>query len=178
VADDCGTSGRRGVVGAGGMIAITDVNRLTSTDAFCSSCHSMATLAVDANFKQSAHEANAAGLRVGCADCHIPPGNWFAETYDHAAFALRDVFAEYTHDFSDPARWDKRRSELAADVRDELRRTDSATCRKCHDGAAVRPAIEAGRAAHASLQQSGMTCIDCHANRVHGPASRASGPAR
>jgi cytochrome c-type protein NapC len=163
-----------GVAGAAAIIVSTEVNRRTSTDAFCTSCHSMAMLAEDPHFKQSSHEANAAGVHVGCADCHIPPGNWFAETYDHAASGLRDGIAEYTHNFNDPAVWDKRRAELAAEVRDEMRRADSVTCRKCHDAAAIRPASEAGRASHAMLAQGRMTCVDCHTNVVHAPSAPAS----
>jgi nitrate/TMAO reductase-like tetraheme cytochrome c subunit len=162
-----------GVIGAGGIIISLEVNRATSTDAFCSSCHSMATLATDPYFRQSRHEANAAGFQVSCSDCHIPSGNWFVETYAHVAFGLRDVVAEYTHNFTDPELWQKRRTELAEQVRDEIRRDDSITCRKCHDAAAIRLATEAGRAAHAMLAQGQVTCTDCHINLVHAPAAGA-----
>jgi trimethylamine-N-oxide reductase cytochrome c-type subunit TorC len=80
---------------------------------------------------------------------------------------LRDVVAEYTHNYNDPGLWNKRRVELAAEVRDQMHRNDSATCRKCHDAAAIRPASEAGRASHATLKQGQATSIDCHANIVH-----------
>jgi trimethylamine-N-oxide reductase cytochrome c-type subunit TorC len=159
-----------GVVGAGTIIASTEINRRTSTDTFCTSCHSMATLVADPRFQQSGHKANAAGVRVGCADCHIPPGNWFVETFAHFSSGLKDVVADYTRNFDDPAVWQKRRTELAVEVRDLMRRNDSITCRKCHDAAAIRPASDAGRSAHAALQQGGATCIDCHANIVHAPA--------
>jgi nitrate/TMAO reductase-like tetraheme cytochrome c subunit len=157
------------VIGAGGIIVSLEVNRATSTDAFCTSCHSMATLAADPHFRQSRHEANAAGLRVGCSDCHIQSGNWFVETYTHVASGLRDVVAEYTHNFKDPEVWQKRRTELAEEVRGEMRRNGSITCRKCHDAVAIRPPTEAGRAAHAMLTQGQVTCIDCHINLVHAP---------
>jgi len=159
-----------GVAGAAAIIASIEINRRTSTDALCTSCHSMATLVADTHFQQSGHEANAAGIRVGCSDCHIPSGNWFVETYAHVSSAVKDVIAEYTHNFDDPAVWEKRRIELAAEVRDQMRRNDSITCRKCHDAAAIRPTSEAGRSAHAMLQQGRMTCIDCHSNVVHAPA--------
>ena len=158
-----------GVIGAGGIIVSLEVNRATSTDAFCTSCHTMATVAADPHFRQSRHEANAAGLPVSCGDCHIPSGNWFVETYAHVAFGLRDVVAEYTHNFNDPEVWQKRRTELAEEVRGEMRRNGDVTCRKCHDAAAIRPATEAGRAAHAMLAQGQVTCVDCHINLVHAP---------
>jgi nitrate/TMAO reductase-like tetraheme cytochrome c subunit len=167
-----------GVAGAAAIIVSTEINRRTSTDAFCTSCHSMATVADDPHYKQSIHRANSAGIRVGCADCHLPPGNWFTETYDHAAYAVRDVFAEYTHNFNDPAAWAKRRSEIAGEVRDEMRRSDSASCRKCHDAAAIRPVSEAGRGAHAIVAQPRTTCVDCHTNLEHAPAAATSAVSR
>jgi nitrate/TMAO reductase-like tetraheme cytochrome c subunit len=166
----CALIGIGGVAGAGAIIASTEINRLTSTDALCASCHSMATLAADPHFQQSGHKANAAGIKVGCADCHIAPGNWFVETYAHVSSGLRDVVAEHTLNLDDPVVWQKRRTELAAEVHEQMRRNDGATCRKCHDAAGIRPASEAGRAAHAALKQGGVTCIDCHSNVVHAPA--------
>jgi nitrate/TMAO reductase-like tetraheme cytochrome c subunit len=159
-----------GVVGAGAIVASTEFNRRTSTDALCTSCHSMAILVADPHFQQSGHKANAAGIRVGCSDCHIPSGNWFIETYVHVTSAVKDVIAEYTHNFDDPAVWQKRRTELAVEVRDQMHRNDSITCRKCHDAAAIHPKSDAGRSAHVALQQGGVTCIDCHSNVAHAPA--------
>jgi cytochrome c-type protein NapC len=163
-----------GLAGAIAVIASAEINRRTATERFCISCHTMATLADDPHFKQSAHESNSAGIRVGCSDCHIPPGNWFSETYTHVSLGVKDVLAEYTHNFNDPSVWEKRRSELAAEVREEMRRNDSSTCRKCHNATAIAPKTEAGRAAHAMLQQGRMTCIDCHFNLTHAPVSPSS----
>jgi cytochrome c-type protein NapC len=158
-----------GILGAAAILASVQANEWTSTDSFCTSCHTMASLAADPHFQQSAHLANAAGVRPSCGDCHIPAPNWFVETYTHAVKGVKDVIAERTHDFSDPAVWEARRVELARFVRDEMRGQDSATCRSCHAAAAIHPASERGRAAHALLQQRRVTCIDCHFNLVHAP---------
>lgn len=157
------------LIGAGLILGSIAINRFTSTDAFCTSCHAMATLALDPHYLQSAHQANSAGVRVGCGDCHIPHGSWFAETYAHAADGIRDEIAELTHNYDDPGVWEPRRIALADVVRDQMRRDDSATCRDCHDPATIKPKSEAGRAAHALLAQSRLTCIDCHINLVHAP---------
>ena len=159
-----------GLIGASAIVISTEINRRTSTDAFCTSCHSMAVMAADPHFQQSGHEANAAGIRVSCSDCHIPPGNWFIETYAHVSSGLRDVIAEYTHNFDDPTVWQRRRGELALQVHDQMRRSSGITCRKCHDAVAIHPTSDAGRSAHAALQQGRVTCIDCHANIVHSQA--------
>jgi cytochrome c-type protein NapC len=157
------------VLGAGGIIVSLKVNRATSTDAFCTSCHSMAGLASDPHFVTSAHRANSEGVRPTCGDCHIPKTNWFVETYTHVSSGTRDVIAEYTHNFSDPKIWEARRVELAHEVRAVMRSQDSVTCRGCHDAGVIQPISERGRAAHALLRERRMTCIDCHFNLVHAP---------
>lgn len=163
-----------GLLGAAVIIVSVEVNRATSTDAFCSSCHSMSQLAADPVFAKSAHRSNTAGVQPSCGDCHIPRTNWFIETYTHVASGVRDVIAEYTSNVSDPAVWEKRRIELAHYVRDEMRANDSVTCRGCHASAAIQPASERGRAAHALLAERRLTCIDCHFNLVHAPVPPSS----
>ena len=158
-----------GVLGAGAIVASVEINRHTSTDAFCTSCHSMGHLAADPFFTRSSHRNSSAGVLPSCGDCHIPKTNWFVETYAHVAGGIRDVIAENTNNFADPAVWEKRRVELAHYVRDEMRRHDSVTCRGCHVASAIQPASQRGRAAHALLAEGRMTCIDCHFNLVHAP---------
>jgi nitrate/TMAO reductase-like tetraheme cytochrome c subunit len=158
-----------GLLGAGGILVSLEVNRATSTDAFCTSGHSMTFVANDPIFPGSAHRANSVGVRPSCGDCHIPRTNWFVETYTHAKSGLRDVIAETTHNYSDPKIWEERRVALAHEVRDVMRAEDSVTCRSCHDAAAIKPKSERGQAAHALLHDSRATCIDCHFNLVHAP---------
>ena len=158
-----------GVLGAGALLASVEVNRHTSTDAFCTSCHSMKHVAADPFFAKSKHRSNTAGVVVGCADCHIPTTNWFVETYVHVSSGIRDVWAETTNNFADRAAWEKHRIALNQHVREEMRRNDGVTCRGCHVPATIKPASERGRAAHAMLAEGRMTCIDCHFNLVHAP---------
>jgi len=158
-----------GALGAGAIVASTFVNSYTSTEAFCTSCHSMAGIGSDPHYLQSAHRANAVGVRPSCADCHVPATNWFVETYAHISAGITDGIAELRGAGRDPAAWAARLPALADAVREEMRRDDSATCRKCHDAGTIHPASEAGRAAHAMLAQRQVTCIDCHFNIVHTP---------
>jgi nitrate/TMAO reductase-like tetraheme cytochrome c subunit len=167
-------SGRRWLViivliAIGAIVASVEGNRYTSTDAFCTSCHSMTLVAADPHFRQSAHRSNSAGVHASCGDCHIPKTNWFIETYAHAASGIKDTIAEYTNDFSKPAAWETRRIELAHEVRDKMRRQDSVTCRSCHDAVSIHPSSERGRAAHALQRERNLTCINCHFNLVHAP---------
>ena len=55
-----------GILGAGALIASLEVNRATSTDAFCTSCHSMAALAADPHFLNSAHRSNSESVLPSC----------------------------------------------------------------------------------------------------------------
>ncbi len=158
------------VFGAGGIIASTVVNRYTSTDAFCTTCHTMAFQSDDPYFQHSAHRSNNEGVRPSCGDCHIPRNNWFVETYTHASSGAYDAFAEFAHNFSDPELWQARRIELAQEVHAQMHAQDSITCRTCHDANAIQPASDEGRKAHALLRQGGVTCVDCHTNLVHPPA--------
>lgn len=158
-----------GVLGATAIVASTFVNRMTATEAFCTSCHSMTGIGDDPHYRQSAHRSNAAGVQAGCADCHVASGNWFVETYAHAASGIKDGFAELSGAARDPAAWAARLPVLAGQVREAMRRDDSAACRTCHDASLIHPASDAGRAAHAMLTQRQVTCIDCHFNVVHAP---------
>ena len=158
-----------GVLGAAAILVSLEVNRATSTDKFCSSCHSMTFVANDPHFTASAHRANGAGVRPSCGDCHIPKTNWFVETWHHIASGTRDVIAENTHNYDDPVVWARRRIALAHEVRNTMREQDSVTCRGCHDVQAIAPRSERGRAAHSLAREGRMTCIDCHFNLVHAP---------
>jgi cytochrome c-type protein NapC len=146
------------VIGAAGIVASTEINRITSTDALCTSCHTMATVAEDPQFQNSPHRKNAVGVLASCSDCHIPTNNWFIETYTQLASGIKDVVAENTGNFSDPAVWQARRAELATVTRDVMRRNRGVTCLKCHEVAAISGAKEA----HAALAQGQSTCVDCH----------------
>lgn len=165
-----------GLIGAGVVVASTFVNSYTSTEAFCTSCHSMATVAADPHYLQSAHRTNPAGVLASCADCHVPATNWFTETYSHAVDGIRDGIAEYTNKYSDAAAWSARLPELARRVQDEMQREDSLTCRKCHDAAQMHPASQAGQSAHAMLTQGKATCVMCHADVAHAPVATSGKP--
>ena len=166
-----------GALGAGGIVASTFVDRYTSTEAFCTSCHTMAAVAADPHYQQSAHRTNAGGVLANCADCHVPADNWFDETYSHIVGGIRDGIAEYTGHFNDPPVWAARLPELAQRVRAEMRSEDSITCRKCHDPAAIQPASAAGQSAHAMLAQGKVSCIACHAGIAHAAVAANVKPA-
>ena len=156
------------LVGAGATIATVEFNKHTSTDKFCTSCHSMASLPADPHYQQSAHVSNSAGVRPSCGDCHIPTNNFFVGTYTHIKSGIRDLIAEMTTNFDDRKAWEARRIELANGVHETMRRQHNVTCRSCHAPASTKPASQVGQMIHASLPPEGqMACVDCHRNLVH-----------
>ena len=150
------------------VLANEQIDRYTSTDAFCgTSCHSMqAHVANDPVFVESAHRTASSGVRAGCADCHIPHGI-VSGTWAHVKGGVKDIISETLNDFTDRQVWERGRAERAYHVRDWLLETDSATCRVCHDEAAIQPERKRGQSQHADARERGLTCIGCHYNLVH-----------
>ena len=150
------------------VLANEQIDAYTSTDAFCgTSCHSMqAHVANDPVFVESAHRTASSGVRAGCADCHIPHGIVPA-TVAHVKGGVKDIISETLNDFTDPQVWERGRAERAYHVRDWLLETDSATCRVCHDEAAIQPERKRGQSQHEDARERGLTCIGCHYNLVH-----------
>jgi len=160
------------ILGVVSVLAAEAVDRYTSTDAFCTSCHSMsAFIAAEAEYRTSLHRRTPTGVRAGCADCHIPPG-LVAATWAHVKGGVKDIWVEATADFSTPRAWNLRRDRLARNVRDWMTANDSATCRRCHEMDAIETENRRGREDHASAVKEGKTCIECHQNLVHAPVRK------
>jgi nitrate/TMAO reductase-like tetraheme cytochrome c subunit len=158
------------VGGIGGLVlalVAEEMDRQTSTDAFCTSCHAMQTYIADTEtYKTSAHQTTTSGVRPGCADCHIPKG-LIPATYTHAVNGISDIWGEISLDYDDPAVWHAEKARLAYATRDWFRANDSVTCRECHEQDAIKPVRKRGQRQHKEARETGMTCIDCHYNLVH-----------
>ncbi len=141
----------------------------SSTDAFCASCHSMETyVSSDPYFVTAPHRATATGIQVGCSDCHVPPsfpGNLIYKTKS----GIKDIYEEWTNDFSNPETWEARREDLAHRVRDWYVTNDSAPCRECHTPEKLHPRRESGQRQHELAKRKNVSCIGCHFNLVHQP---------
>ncbi len=156
-----------GIAGIVAALAAEEVDRLTTTDEFCTSCHAMQAYIADAEaYKTSTHQTTASGVRPRCADCHIPKGLVIA-TYTHVVNGISDLWGQTRFDYEDPAVWLAERARLAYAARDWFRGNDSATCRGCHEEASIQPQRKRGQRQHAEARDTGMTCIDCHYNLVH-----------
>ncbi len=156
------------LLGAGATVAVIVVvlggQAALSTTAFCTGCHSMSYPAEE--LRKSTHYG-ALGADPECKDCHIPQGlgNFHLAVWTHIVDGTRDLIAEFTHDYSDKKKFNKRRLEMAHTARLSLKALDSITCRGCHKNS--RPPGKSAKAAHKKMATEGATCIDCHQNLVH-----------
>jgi len=134
-----------------------------STTTFCTSCHSMSYPAEE--LRKSNHYGPL-GADPDCKDCHIPQGleNFHLALSTHLVDGVRELYLEFTEDYSTKKAFNKRRLEMAHYARMNMKRWDSVTCRNCHKNS--RPAAEA-KLEHEKMQKEGATCIDCHQNLVH-----------
>ena len=145
-------------VGAGAI-------QYTSTDEFCTSCHSMGV--VTAEYRESRHFLNTAGVRAGCADCHVPDP--IGPLLVAKIIAVKDVYHELAGTIEAPELFERHRWRLANTVWDKMLATDSRECRSCHSFDAMQEAeqdrITTRR--HERAQRGSVTCIACHKGVAH-----------
>lgn len=145
------------------MFFLLEFDHFTSSNAFCTSCHSM-TYADDV-YRQSAHYNAPSGVRASCGDCHVSEGLIMA-TYDHAV-GTKDLLKQlFGPDYDDPVVNLLHLPDAAFAARDWFRERDSATCRRCHTQEAIQGTRANTLAIHTE-DADGKTCIDCHINLVH-----------
>jgi cytochrome c-type protein NapC len=140
----------------------------TQTDQFCAyACHSMKTH-VAPEWEASAHFTNRAGVRAGCADCHLAQ-QFIPKMQRKIRAAWTDVPGEIFGWIDTPEKFEARRLHMAEVVWAEMKANDSRECRSCHERAFMDFAAQSGRAreAHEDASKSGETCIDCHKGIAH-----------
>jgi nitrate/TMAO reductase-like tetraheme cytochrome c subunit len=161
------------VGGVGGLLFMTfllEFDHYTSTNEFCTTCHSMSY--ADETYRQTVHYNSASGVRASCGDCHVSEGV-FAATLDHA-IGSKDLFKQlFGPDYDDPVINALHLPDAAFAARKWFRARDSATCKRCH----TQEAIQGKRADTAAIhleETEGKSCIDCHYNLVHRKVPDAS----
>jgi nitrate/TMAO reductase-like tetraheme cytochrome c subunit len=156
------------LVAGGGAVAVHHTN----TTEFCTSCHVYEQFAAD--FQESSHWTNAAGVQVDCADCHIPDDDLADMLWTKATSGAQAFWAYYVQGVDTPEAFAEVRPALQEEAHAWFKARDSATCRSCHgvDTMRLDQQSAAARASHQSLQAGGSTstCVDCHAGVPHGRA--------
>jgi nitrate/TMAO reductase-like tetraheme cytochrome c subunit len=150
------------LLGAGALAASAEMVVLTSSTAFCITCHEMRIVA-EQGWMRSKHYDNPRGVVAECHSCHIEPDlapMMRTKTRD----GLNDV---YVHLFgrSKPREMDW--AMLALRARGKV--ADS-SCRRCHQNLTPTGATIKGIVAHREYGRMGgrKRCVDCHRDEFHG----------
>ncbi len=152
-----------GLGGIGFILFLTEFDHYTSSEDFCTTCHSMELVAVP--YRESAHYKPASGVRASCGDCHVSEGV-FAATWDHfigTKDLIRQIFGVK---YDDPVVNALHLPEAAFAARDWFKDRNSATCKRCH----VNEAIFGERPDTLQIHledAKDKSCIECHYNLVH-----------
>ncbi|MEW8505119.1 MAG: NapC/NirT family cytochrome c [Candidatus Thiodiazotropha sp.] len=156
-----------GIAGIGFMLFLIEFDEITSSEAFCTTCHSMEIAAE--TYRQSTHYNPVSGVRASCGHCHVSEGV-FAATWDHflgGKDLLKQISGKlFGPDYDDPVVNALHLPEAAFAARKWFKAKDSATCKRCHQLEAIQGKRADTNAIH--LEESeGKSCIDCHINLVH-----------
>ncbi len=138
----------------------------TNTTEFCIGCHEMKDN-VYKEYTPTIHYTNRTGVRAGCPDCHVPKP-WIHKIVRKIQ-ASREVFFWLTGKIDTPEKFDEHRFELAQNVWQAMKDTDSRECRNCHNFESMNPEFQKPRARkqHMNAFETGQTCIDCHKGIAH-----------
>lgn len=133
---------------------------------YCISCHEMEQN-VYQEYKQTIHYSNRTGVRVVCADCHIPR-TWFGRVYGKVN-AMHQLYHWTFGDVDTAEKFEAKRLELAETVWAEFEASDSKPCKNCHSFEAmdIHKQSEDARDAMEAAKELDMSCIECHKGIAH-----------
>jgi cytochrome c-type protein NapC len=137
----------------------------TSTDAFCLTCH-----ARDIGLEMSGrvHNDNALGVRVSCADCHLPKA-FVPKLVAKTTSGVKDIYKTMLGTIDTPAKFEAHRMTMATTTWEKMNANDSRECRYCHDQNKwdISQQSEKARKYHSPALSNEKTCIDCHKGIAH-----------
>ncbi len=153
-------------VGAGALMAAHEAMMLTSTPAFCASCHEIQP--AYQSWRTSSHRVNDKGVVVRCVDCHLPDPNRFAAFYWAKTYhGVKDIVA---HVLGRPY-------DRAAAQRRARASIPNQRCMRCHADLLATGMSRGAMLAHRAVlypKRPGYekSCLQCHENLVHRPRAR------
>src|SRR6185436_6439694 len=141
----------------------------TNSFAFCTSCHEMRDSML-AEYQQSPHGKNAAGVRAICSDCHVPRA--FVPKMKAKMAATENELPKWAFGTLRPReKFEAARVEMARDVLAKMKATDSRECRGCHSIESMDKELQDPSAIKkhdkARMLAKGETCVDCHQGVGH-----------
>lgn len=155
--------GVAGIIFWGGFnTAMEYTNRLE----FCISCHEMRSTVYE-EYKKSVHYQNPSGVRVVCADCHVPK-DWTAKLVRKIQ-ASQEIYHKIVGSVNTPEKFEAKRQQLAQHVWDTMKASNSRECRNCHsfEAMAFHKQSRRGSEKMQEAYKKGDTCIDCHKGIAH-----------
>lgn len=157
------------VGGIGGIVFWGGFNTFmeyTNTLEFCVSCHEMETT-VYQEYKTSSHYQNPAGVRVVCADCHVPR-DWTAKLVRKIQ-ASNELYHKLMGSVDTPEKFEAKRRVLAERVWDSMKASNSRECRNCHsyEAMAFHKQRNEARQKMEEAAPKNVTCIECHKGIAH-----------
>lgn len=155
------------LIGSGLFAGFNALVHSTSTDGFCLSCHEMKENILTDGFKNSIHVTNRTGVKVACADCHIP--DEFLPKMIRKTHAMKEVWGHMTGVIDTPEKFSEHRDEMAKNEWARMKANDSQECRNCHDISKLTKKFMAPF--HKASHEEGKTCIDCHKGIAHSLAN-------
>lgn len=152
-------------IGGTSFAVVNTAMEYTNRTEFCTSCHSMQTNF--AEYKETLHYKNAAGIQASCSDCHVPKA-FFPKLYAKL-LASKDVMHELMGTIDTQEKFEARRWDMANRVWEKMRANDSRECRSCHeyDHMDLSEQDRRARKKHTRAPLKDETCIDCHAGVAH-----------
>ena len=138
----------------------------TNTNNFCISCHEMRETVYE-EYKQSKHYKNPSGVRVGCADCHVPRP-WGAKMLRKIK-ASNELYHKIMGTIDTPEKFEAKRMQMAEHVWSSMETSNSRECRNCHSYGAMDFEHQTRRAKEKmeKAEEKGKTCIECHKGVAH-----------
>jgi cytochrome c-type protein NapC len=138
----------------------------TNTEEFCISCHEMRDN-VYAEYKDTIHDKNRAGVRAVCSDCHVPRAP--LPMLLRKAGTYPEIWGKITGVIDTKEKFEKHRPEMAQREWRRLKANDSLECRNCHTLDSMDPekTTDKAKSRHAKGKAEGKTCIDCHFGIAH-----------
>ena len=138
----------------------------TNNEAFCISCHEMRDN-VYVEYQETVHYSNRTGVRATCPDCHVPQ-EWFYKVRRKIQ-ATNELYHKVLGSIDTREKFEAKRLQLAKNVWNAMKKTDSRECRNCHDFESMDYPSQQRRAVARHIEgfDEGQTCIDCHKGIAH-----------
>lgn len=136
---------------------------------FCISCHEMRDN-VYMEYQKTIHYKNPAGVQATCPDCHVPK-NWFLKVGRKVKATFNEVPKHFLGYINTREKFISHRQQMADDVWEDMRATDSRECRNCHAMTSMDLENQGKNAKnkHSRVLSGELkkTCVDCHQGIAH-----------